>query len=60
MLRLQEIDLVFSYFLILFYFILFYFQFNFHIFLFIDLRVRISHVTQEKNVKGSRRSNIIC
>jgi len=41
--RLQEMNLVFS--------LLFYFQFIFHIFLFIELRVRVSHVTQEERHK---------
>jgi len=45
--RSQEVDLVFSHFLILFYF-----RFIFHIFLFIEHRVRVSHVTQKE---GHRR-----
>ena len=44
--RLQEVGLVFSHFLILFYF-----RFIFHIFLFIELRVRVSHVTQEERCR---------
>jgi len=42
--RMKSVDLVFSHFLS--YFILF--SIYFHIFLFIELRVRVSHVTQEE------------
>jgi len=44
-LRSQGVDLVFSHFLILFYFI---FNLFFCIFLFIEFRVRVSHVIQEE------------
>jgi len=42
--RMKSVNLVFSYFLSYFLF----FSIYFHIFVFIELRVRVSHVTQEE------------